>query len=186
VFPSRRRIRASGHRSERAWRRSAHRPKRLLVEITGDAVESVDPLDGQALGDALVALTHDDERRKEARGARLAHSRRSRGTRRPGDAARTGRGDIRGGGEAPPAPPAGALGEASAVRQQLRESLRPGGTPFDPVVGGEPARPPLHYAAASPPASCGYDVALFDAMLAESEADWAAALDRERRRWLSG
>ncbi len=26
----------------------------------------------------------------------------------------------------------------------------------------------------------GYDVALFDAMLAESEADWAAALDRER------
>jgi radical SAM superfamily enzyme YgiQ (UPF0313 family) len=55
---------------------------------------------------------------------------------------------------------------------------------FDPKLwaAGQPY-PPLGtlYAAAAARAR-GYDVRLFDAMLAESEADWAASLDRHRPR----
>lgn len=51
-------------------------------------------------------------------------------------------------------------------------------------MGGDAALPPLGTLyAASYLRSRGYDVALFDAMLAESEAEWTAALDRERPRF---
>jgi radical SAM superfamily enzyme YgiQ (UPF0313 family) len=55
---------------------------------------------------------------------------------------------------------------------------------FDPKLfrAGQPYAPLGTLYAASYLRSRGRSVALFDAMLAESEADWAAALDRERPR----
>ena len=158
-----------------------------LVEITGDAVESVDPLDGQALGDALVALTHDDERRKELAARGLAHSRRfsweraARETLRVYRAAATSEAAERQ--PLVPALPAPS-GEASAVSPATARILfgQAYCLRFDPKLwAASQPYPPLGtlYAAAYL-RHHGYDVALFDAMLAESEADWTAALDRER------
>ena len=56
---------------------------------------------------------------------------------------------------------------------------------FDPKLWGamQPYPPLGTLYAASYLRSRGYDVALFDAMLAESEAEWAAALDRHQPRY---
>ena len=158
-----------------------------LVEITGDAVESVDPLDGQALGDALVALTHDDERRKDLAARGLAHSRRFSWERAARETLRVYRAAAPSeAAERQPLVPAlpAPSGEGSSVSPATARILfgQAYYLRFDPKLwAARQPYPPLGtlYAAAYL-RQHGYDVALFDAMLAESEADWAAALDRER------
>ena len=53
---------------------------------------------------------------------------------------------------------------------------------FDPKLwdAGQPYAPLGALYAAAAVRAHGYDVALFDAMLAESEEEWSAALDRHR------
>ena len=59
------------------------------------------------------------------------------------------------------------------VRPVLLPALRP------QAVGGDAAVPAARHAVRGAPtcAAAGYDVALFDAMLAESEAEWDEALE---------
>jgi anaerobic magnesium-protoporphyrin IX monomethyl ester cyclase len=56
---------------------------------------------------------------------------------------------------------------------------------FDPKLwdAGQPYAPLGALYAAAAVRAQGYDVALFDAMLAESEAEWSSALDRHRPRY---
>ena len=56
---------------------------------------------------------------------------------------------------------------------------------FDPNLwaAAQPYAPLGTLYAAASVRSRGYEVAFFDAMLAESEADWALALDRHRPRF---
>ena len=156
-----------------------------LTEVAGDAAEVVDPLDEAAIGDAIVALAGDDGRRRElaARGLRRAREfsweRAAIETlavyRQVAEAARAMRAPR------PSAPPradaAVAAQPAGSVLFGQAYYLR-----FDPKLwAARQPYPPLGtlYAAASVRQQ-GHRVALFDAMLADSERDWAAALDRHR------
>jgi anaerobic magnesium-protoporphyrin IX monomethyl ester cyclase len=160
-----------------------------LVEIGGDAVTVVDPLDTAAIGDALVALGRDADRRRDLsfRGLRQAAqfswdraARETLGVYRAAIAA---------------AAPTVAGRRASAALQPIVAS-EPRASATDVLVGhayylrfdaklwdAQQPYPPLGtlYAAAYLREQ-GHRVAVFDAMLAESESEWTAALDRERPR----
>lgn len=155
-----------------------------LTEIGGDAVSVVDPLDVIALGDAMVALAGDVERRRELSRLGLERSKEFSWDRAAREtlavyrvAAATATAPALGlpvavGVSTPTTAPADVLlGEAYYLR-------------FDPkLFEAQQPYPPLGtlYAAAYLRQE-GHHVAVFDAMLAESETEWADALDREQPR----
>ena len=156
-----------------------------VAEVGGEAVEQVGRLDADGLGDALVRLARDPDRRRQlsesglVRAARFSWARAAResltlyreviatsaATTRSARAAH-----------------AVAAGATSAVDVVIGQAyyLR-----FDPKLWQ--ARQPYAPLGALYAAACvrqrGYRVALFDAMLAETEAEWAAALDRHRPKY---
>jgi radical SAM superfamily enzyme YgiQ (UPF0313 family)/glycosyltransferase involved in cell wall biosynthesis len=150
-----------------------------LLEVAGDAVEVVEPRDVDAIGDALVALASDGGRRKELarrgrlRAAEFSWDRAARetlavyahvlapqaaghGTTVPARAARARRAPV-------------LVGQAYYLR-------------FDPKLwhAHQPYPPLGALYAAAVLREHGHPVAVFDAMLAASEEQWAAVLDRER------
>lgn len=147
-----------------------------LMEIGGSAVSVVDPLNTDALGEAMVTLAHDADRRSDlsargiARASEFSWERAAKETmavyRMAAQVAtvdaipevRTPRADV-------------LLGQAYYLR-------------FDPKLWeAQQPYPPLGTLyAASYLREQGHDVAVFDAMLAASEAEWATALDDAQPR----
>jgi glycosyltransferase involved in cell wall biosynthesis/radical SAM superfamily enzyme YgiQ (UPF0313 family) len=152
-----------------------------LTEVAGDAVVSVDPLDEDAIGEALVALSRDEARRRDhaqrglARAAEYSWDRAARET-----IAVYARVLAARAAERVPAPmtlPSAPPSVRGPVLVGQAYYLR-----FDPKLWkARQPYPPLGalYAAASLRA-CGHVVRVFDAMLASSEDEWVAALDREQ------
>jgi anaerobic magnesium-protoporphyrin IX monomethyl ester cyclase len=157
-----------------------------LAEVAGDAAEFVDPSDTDAIGEALQALVGDADRRRELARRGLDRSLAFSWERAAAETLEVYRAAA--GIAQPAAPPTRAAGALPA-------DVHTGSAPspavlfgqayyvrFDPKLwAAKQPYPPLGtlYAAAYLRAR-GHRVALFDAMLAESEADWAASLDRER------
>jgi glycosyltransferase involved in cell wall biosynthesis/radical SAM superfamily enzyme YgiQ (UPF0313 family) len=147
-----------------------------LAEVGGDAVEQVEGMDVDALGDAMAQLAHDERRRAElsrnalARAERFSWQRAARETldvyrtvaKKPVSVTRTV--DSHAGVDV-------LFGQAYFLR-------------FDPKLweAQQPYAPLGALYAAGCARDRGYSVALFDAMLAASETDWSAALDRHRPR----
>jgi anaerobic magnesium-protoporphyrin IX monomethyl ester cyclase len=170
-------------------------PTPALSEVGGDAVERIDCLDVDSLGGAIVALARDGERRRQlsARGLERAASFswqraarqtleiyqatawRARGAATPRQRKAIAPRPLR-------APEAPALEPAATCDVLFGQAyfLR-----FDAKLWA--AQQPYAPLAALYAAACvrerGYRVALFDAMLARSEDDWVAALDRRRPRF---
>ena len=170
-----------------------------LSEIGGGAIVEVDRIEPDALGRALVALAGSRGRREELSGRGLARAqsfswrraaRESLEIYRETANARAGAG-LRVANEpthrSPPAP--AVVGADPRVRPIVSSAdvlfgqayfLR-----FDPKLWE--ARQPYAPLGALYAAACvrdhGYRVALFDAMLAASEAEWTEALDRHRPRF---
>ncbi len=157
-----------------------------MPEIAGSAVEQVDAHDTDALGAAIVGLANDPERRRHlsavgrARAAAFSWQRAARET------LAVYRQAVRARSHAstpePLVPHVRTVERAPAVDVLFGQAyyLR-----FDPKLwSARQPYPPLGtlYAAAVA-REHGYRVALFDAMLAASEAEWAAALDRHRPRF---
>lgn len=161
-----------------------------MGEIGGEAIEAVNPTDKGSLGDALVRLAASRARREElaARGLTRAQT-------FSWDHAARQTLDIYRCAVASPA----AHRHSAAVALKTNPDFTPAivetasATPrvlfgqayylrFDPKLwaAGQPY-PPLGtlYAAAASRAR-GYDVSVFDAMLASSEAEWTGALERHR------
>ena len=161
-----------------------------LVEVGGDAVTVVDPLNTAALGDALTTLGQDRERREHLSQLGLARSRTFSWQRAATETLAVYRHVVA---DAAPARSATAPVyvrplPAAAQRDLARNAdvlmgqayyLR-----FDPkLFDAQQPYPPLGtlYAAACLRKQ-GHHVAVFDAMLAASESEWIAALDRVRPR----
>jgi anaerobic magnesium-protoporphyrin IX monomethyl ester cyclase len=166
-----------------------------LSEIGGGAIEHVDEIEPNALGQALVALAGSRERREELSAAGLARSasfswdRAARETLdiyRQTVRHRVGLGVRRSVDRSIPATRASAtlasqLAASTSIDVLFGQAyfLR-----FDPKLWE--ARQPYAPLGALYAAACvresGYRVALFDAMLAGSEHEWATALDAHRPR----
>jgi radical SAM superfamily enzyme YgiQ (UPF0313 family)/glycosyltransferase involved in cell wall biosynthesis len=170
-----------------------------LSEIGGGAIVEVDRIEPDALGRALVALAGSRDRREELSGLGLARAE----TFSWGRAARESLEIYRETANAGLKPRATVKG--AAVAQAFRPAFGPtrGSTVmattatvdvlfgqayflrFDPKLWE--ARQPYAPLGALYAAACvrdrGYSVALFDAMLAASEAEWTEALDRHRPRF---
>ena len=175
-----------------------------LSEIGGGATVEVDRIDSPTLGRALVEIAASRDRREDLSGRGLARAasfswRRAacesleiyRETAQRKTMKRLG---------AKAAPPAVA---PSGLRAGADPSVRPGPTPgaaamaidvlfgqayflrFDPKLweARQPYAPLGALYAAAYVRDHGYRVALFDAMLAASETEWADALDRHRPRF---
>ena len=172
-----------------------------LAEIGGEAIEPVDRVDADTLGCALVALARSRERRQElsaagleraaafswdrAAGESLEIYRRTAGRRaivsprrhrpaRPSESFQSSAKDRA-------APPEAALAPAAVdVLFGQAYFLR-----FDPKLweAQQPYAPLGALYAAACVREGGYTVALFDAMLAASEGEWTAALDRYQPRF---
>jgi len=176
-----------------------------LAEIGGGAVERIDRMEVDALGRAMVALAESRDRREALaaagleRAARFSWDRAARESLeiyRDTAAARTVRVARR---------PAAALARAadaaasiaSGARAARVETAPPAGPAVDVLFGQayflrfdpklweaqQPYAPLGALYAAACVRDAGYDVALFDAMLASSEQEWTAALDRRRPRF---
>lgn len=156
-----------------------------LTEIGGSAVSIVDPLDTTALGDAMVTLAHDRDRRRELSEAGLARAREFSWDRAARETLAVYRAAVA------PATVRSRAQDAITVTAPVRSSgpvdvlmgqayyLR-----FDPkLFAAQQPYPPLGtlYAAAYLRTQ-KLEIAVFDAMLAESEAEWAEALDRTSPR----
>src|SRR2546425_2781920 len=156
-------------------------PVAAITEVGGDALERIERLDAELLGEAMVALARNRERRERLSVLgleRAEHFSWQRAAREPlavyREVARQ---------------PAAATEPAAAAPVQIDTGtevlfgqayfLR-----FDPKLWA--AQQPYAPLGAMYAAACvrerGYRVAFFDAMLAESEANWAEALDRCRPR----
>ena len=158
-----------------------------LAEVGGDAVEHVESLEVDALGDAMARLARDPAKRAQLSSKALARARQfswERAARETLDVYRTVA-------RAPvahafrPAVDAAAVGKCAAERGVDVLFGQAYFLRFDPKLWS--AQQPYAPLGALYAAACarerGYDVALFDAMLAASEADWATALDRRRPRF---
>jgi anaerobic magnesium-protoporphyrin IX monomethyl ester cyclase len=158
-----------------------------LAEVGGDAVEHVERLESGALGDALVALAHDDARRARMSASGLARAQTFSWDRAAGESldiyrsvAWKARRKVSG--RAPDL-------RATKVRgADLRADVLFGQAyflRFDPKLweAQQPYAPLGALYAAACTRNRGYRVALFDAMLAESVDEWSAALDRHRPRF---
>src|SRR5262249_12918165 len=158
-----------------------------VAEVGAGAVEHVDPLDAETLGQALCRLAADSDRRAILSSAGLARAEEFSWTRaatqslavyRSVASERTAA--VRA--ARPPRASVATASNASTVDVLFGQAyfLR-----FDPKLWQ--ARQPYAPLGALYAAACarqhGYHVALFDAMLAESEHEWEAALDRHRPRF---
>ncbi len=149
-----------------------------VAEIGAQAVEHVSPMDADALGEALVSLARQPGRREELAAAGLARARAFSWTRAARQTLEVYRKTV----------------SASAAKRGAQVSLNEHGVDvlfgqayflrFDPKLWS--ARQPYAPLGALYAAACarqhGYRVALFDAMLAESETEWVQALDRHAPR----
>ncbi len=149
-----------------------------LAEVGSDAVEQVERLDVDALGEAMARLARDSTRRAELSQRALARARQFSWERAAQETLDVYRAVAR---PAAHRRPVAAQTEPSVdVLFGQAYFLR-----FDPKLWE--ARQPYAPLGALYAAACarerGYSVALFDAMLAESENEWAAALDRHRPRF---
>jgi hypothetical protein len=166
-----------------------------LAEIGGGATEQVDRVDADSLGRALVALARSRDRREELSAAGLARAASFSWQRAAGESLEIYRVTAGRRAVAAPRKPLSPIETPRVVRH------RPAVTPpsvapvdalfgqayflrFDPKLweAQQPYAPLGALYAAACVRESGYGVALFDAMLATSEADWAAALDRHRPR----
>jgi anaerobic magnesium-protoporphyrin IX monomethyl ester cyclase len=152
-----------------------------LTEVAGDAVDAVDPLDVDAIGDALVALGRDADRRRDrsARGlqraAEFSWDRAARETLSVYTQVLSAPAPLRA--DVPIEVPVVTAPQPGPVLVGQAYYLR-----FDPKLWkAQQPYPPLGalYAAAALRAK-GHQVRVFDAMLAASEDEWATALDREQ------
>jgi anaerobic magnesium-protoporphyrin IX monomethyl ester cyclase len=161
-----------------------------MPEIAGGAVVQIDPLDTEALGNAMVTLANDRERREElsmlglararlfswrraARETLAIYERAARGARVE---ATVGRSPVLVDSVVSPAQVAQRADVLFGQAYYLR---------FDPKLwqARQPYAPLGALYAAAVVREHGYRVALFDAMLADSETQWAAALDLHRPRF---
>ena len=148
-----------------------------LTEVAGDAAVVVDPMDVASIGDALVALASDGERRRalseagRGRAAAFSWVRAADETRRVYAAALAQPAPARLVPEIGPAsgPAPVLIGQAYYLR-------------FDPKLweAQQPYAPLGALYAAAALRADGVPVAFFDAMLAGSEEEWAASLDAHR------
>ena len=173
-------------------------PTAALTEIGGGAIVKADRIEPEALGRALVDVARSRDRRADlsgrglARAATFSWERAARESleiyretahhaARAGAALAPRRVQVAVAGRASAAPATGAAA-AAAIDVLFGQAyfLR-----FDPKLWE--ARQPYAPLGALYAAACvrerGYRVALFDAMLAVSEAEWAEALDRHRPRF---
>ena len=171
-----------------------------LAEVGGEAVEHVERIDVDALGDALARLANDPARRRHLSAAALARARQFswqhaaheplnvyRAVARPVQRRRPRAAAEIPAPQADTAPPwpvdhgGGARPAATSIDVLFGQAyfLR-----FDPKLWA--AQQPYAPLGALYAAACarrrGYRVALFDAMLATSEAEWVTALERHRPR----
>ena len=160
-----------------------------LAEVGGDAVEKVDRIDADGFGEAMVRLARDPQRRAElsarglARAVQFSWTRAARQTVNIyREVARTRVAVRRTHRSAPARADATGPAAAPAVDVLFGQAyfLR-----FDPKLWAaqQPYAPLGSLYAAACVRERGYRVALFDAMLATSEAEWADALDRHRPRF---
>ena len=181
-----------------------------LAEVGGDAVEQVERMDAEALGETMARLAKNPARRRELSESGLKRAETfswQRAARQSLEVYRSAAKPV-------------AAGVAKAVRPDVMQAFRPAGAAalkgcttnvvtdfgtnvaatnaatdvligqayslrFDPKLwSAQQPYPPLGalYAAACARAS-GYRVGLFDAMLASSEAEWTVALERHRPRF---
>jgi radical SAM superfamily enzyme YgiQ (UPF0313 family)/glycosyltransferase involved in cell wall biosynthesis len=162
-----------------------------LLEVGGDAVASVDPRDTAALGEALVSIACDSRRQRELASKGVARARAFSWQRAAHEtlavyrtaaveATTTSSREARVLRNVQPAGVAAArtaTADAPVVLFGQAYYLR-----FDPKLweARQPYPPLGTLYAASYLRERGHRVALFDAMLADSEEEWAGALDRER------
>lgn len=153
-------------------------PVAALTEVGGDALERIEALDADLLGEAMVALARSTERREALR---------ERGLRRAGTFSwqRAARETLAVYREA--AHPAATPRPAPSIEIDTRPAVLFGQAyflRFDPKLWA--AQQPYAPLGAMYAAACvrerGYRVAFFDAMLAASEAEWSEALDRHQPR----
>jgi radical SAM superfamily enzyme YgiQ (UPF0313 family)/glycosyltransferase involved in cell wall biosynthesis len=151
-----------------------------VAEVGAHAVEQVSPLDADTLGDALVSLARSPKRRAELSVAGLARAHTfswTRAARQTLDlyrqtAPRTANAPVA---ATMPVPRSAGVDVLFGQAYFLR---------FDPKLwhAQQPYAPLGALYAAACTRERGYSVALFDAMLAESEAEWIEALDRHTPR----
>jgi anaerobic magnesium-protoporphyrin IX monomethyl ester cyclase len=170
-----------------------------LSEIGGGAIVEVERIEPDALGRALVALAGSRGRREELSGRGLERAESfswDRAARESLEIYRDTALQKRRGGVAEPGRPAAARAATSLTGAAPTTNVAAASSidvlfgqayflRFDPKLWA--ARQPYAPLGALYAAACvreqGYRVALFDAMLAASEAEWADALDRHRPRF---
>jgi anaerobic magnesium-protoporphyrin IX monomethyl ester cyclase len=173
-------------------------PASALTEVGSNAVQHVDRLDADRLGETLVDLARDGAKRASMSAAGLARAREfswDRAARESleiyGNVARVNGKNV---GSAlrwtykDGAPIAAALAEAGPYVQTQNTDVLFGQAyflRFDPKLweAQQPYAPLGTLYAAACVRVRGYRVALFDAMLAESVEEWSASLDRHRPRF---
>ncbi len=151
-----------------------------LVEIAGGVATIIDPLDVSALGDAMVALGHDADLCRErsrlglARAAQFSWDRAARETLA---VYRIAAATV----AQPVAPPVVSARPSAPVDVLLGQAYY---LKFDQklMTAAQPYPPLGTLYAAAYLRQQGHSVSIFDAMLAESEAEWAAALDADQPR----
>src|SRR5579862_2947145 len=152
-----------------------------LAEVGGDAAEHVDRLDTDALADAMAMLASNPGRRRELSALGLARAHRFSWEQAAKESLRVYRSVARPVRSASPSrPEASSVSAGTDVLFGQAYFLR-----FDPKLWeAKQPYPPLGslYAAACV-RDRGYRVAMFDAMLATSEDEWSAALDRHAPRF---
>jgi glycosyltransferase involved in cell wall biosynthesis/radical SAM superfamily enzyme YgiQ (UPF0313 family) len=163
-----------------------------LAEVGGDAVEQVESMDADALGEAMARLARDEDRRAAlSRNARTRAERFSwtRAARETMEVYRAVAKPAVNGRRVQEDPPYSVDARVGRVLSDPAHGcdvlfgqayfLR-----FDPKLweAQQPYAPLGALYAAACARARGYSVALFDAMLAASENEWAAALDRHRPR----
>jgi anaerobic magnesium-protoporphyrin IX monomethyl ester cyclase len=175
-----------------------------VAEVGAQAVEHVDRIDADALGEALVRLATDADRRRHLASAGRARAAQFSWARAAGRsleiyreaATSAARRSLPTPGA--PAPRSLLTPGAPAPRSCYAGSPEEAGRPIVDVLFGQAyflrfdpklwdAQQPYAPLGALYAAACaregGYRVALFDAMLAGSELEWTAALDRHRPRF---
>ncbi|MFI5178799.1 MAG: glycosyltransferase [Vicinamibacterales bacterium] len=156
-----------------------------LAEVGGNAVEQVEQVEADALGDAIVGLAKDPERRRQLGAAGLARADRfswTRAARQSLDIYRQAAAGVpaRAVRTASRAPEITTARDATDVLFGQAYFLR-----FDSKLweARQPYAPLGALYAAAYVRERGFRVALFDAMIADSEQEWAGALDRHRPRF---
>lgn len=151
-----------------------------LIEVGGNAVTVVDPLDTAALGDALTSLARDRDRRAEMSRRGLARAAEFSWQRAATETLAVYR-------HVAAQPSAATESSTPTLRADSRADVLLGQAyylRFDPkLFEAQQPYPPLGtlYAASCLRAQ-GHRVAVFDAMLAASESEWSDALDRTQPR----